>query len=433
MVRVYKGEAVQPFVQAMQTRRVDVIGIGDSNQILSGHGWDHGMQAGLARRLPMYATSLLACRENSGNGNAAGYRYKVFTVDAGVSSGAPAELDAYGGPGPHLQGYCYLQAGQTISRTGARGLTIEADCPLDVNANLRFEFHYGTFPEGAGSSSFRPGIRKNQPGWNGLASGPVIDPVTGSYGMAHVDVTLPAAMRNVPLNGGFAMTNTQDAVGPFFGYYIRAVNMDRPAGFSYHTLVYAGGQSARGMAQQLQNTHPTFANYYFQQMRRTQLEHASDVRIVVIINAGLNDRNESQPSVGPLKINDGDSPDAFADNVQAIIDWFTSTWQTHGWPADELAFVVMPSHPIALPDDGELASYRLAGRDVADRNTRTAAVDLAAITDADEMASQGWYISSSDRNHLSQAGLEAVGLRLVDALLGQSRHHRPSVSLAASI
>src|SRR5262245_24536385 len=79
----------------LNTSRVDFVGIGDSNQLLSGAGWDHGFQFALSKQFTMWATGLISANENDGNGAGVGYRYSWLFGNVLSSTGAPAELDVY--------------------------------------------------------------------------------------------------------------------------------------------------------------------------------------------------------------------------------------------------------------------------------------------------------------------------------------------------
>ncbi len=52
------AEALAPFFDQAASGRVDVVGIGDSNQLYAGHGWDTGWAVALAERYGLYATGL---------------------------------------------------------------------------------------------------------------------------------------------------------------------------------------------------------------------------------------------------------------------------------------------------------------------------------------------------------------------------------------
>src|SRR5689334_6581061 len=54
---VYHGEQLLPFMQATRAQRVDIAGIGDSNQIIFGdYGHSHGQQKAWADQVGLYGS-----------------------------------------------------------------------------------------------------------------------------------------------------------------------------------------------------------------------------------------------------------------------------------------------------------------------------------------------------------------------------------------
>jgi hypothetical protein len=399
-------------VQATAHSRVDFVALGDSNQAFGGTGWDQGFAlALLARGAQMYATQLLTPRENAGNGAGLGYLYnaKVNGTSGAASTGAPAAIqEVFAFSSPH--NYLYGESGTVLAFGQASGgILLNATCPLNVDANLDWEFHYGTFDSGSGE--FRIGIRRDDSPFSGLATSALTSTNTGNIGVTKVTVQLAAATRGYPLNGGFAMTNTGsvNVTGPFCGGWVRVINTDRTAGFSYHSMRAAGGESLRDYLRALQEDWTdTSIAYYLQQMRTHQ---GSRKRICVMVNSGVNDRSETETSLGPQPVADGDSADAYADNLRGIINKIRGVWVTQGWPIAELVFIVSPSHPVSAPNDAELESYLVAAQQVATEYDCVCVVPFQELTNFAEMDGQSWYASGADRNHLSANGYTALATK----------------------
>lgn len=387
-------------------RRVDFVGIGDSNQLFESSGWDEGWQHALGTTFDMYATGLVAPQQNNGNGYGTGYRYAGLTHNQLVTTGAPSELaqfidDRLG----NIHEYGYLDAG-SATQTRFTGLNINANCDINPSDTLRFDFHYGTFVDGAGS--FQPAIRRGSSPFNRLLTGLTVQTSTGVHGMSTASLRLPAASRPYALQAGYAVPGVADIRAPFFGGYIRATNTGRSTGFSYHTQVYLAGRTLRDMAIRLQNASDTYLNHFYSLVRQEQLSQnpAEPGRVIITINSGLNDRNEDEPSVGPMQIADGDSAAAYADNLNAIIDRIESAWPSTGGSIDELFFLVMPSHPIGEPNSPEefkMVGYRDAARQVATARPRVLTVDLSRLTDHNSIAAAGYY-DGAGRAHLEARG-----------------------------
>ncbi|MEO0511457.1 MAG: GC-type dockerin domain-anchored protein [Planctomycetota bacterium] len=142
-------------------------------------------------------------------------------------------------------------------------------------------------------------------------------------------------------------------------------------------------------------------------------------RIVFTINSGLNDRNEQEPSVGPAGVVDGDSAEAYRDNLVALIGRIETLYADRVGDVSELFFLVIPSHPVdeagsAL--EAELAGYREAARDFAVSRDRVLVADISQLTSSVEMDQSGWY-ASDGREHLTFAGYRELGSRVVSEVL----------------
>lgn len=405
------GSPVTVMLRAMTTQHVDFVGIGDSNQLLSGYGWDHGWQYALSLLYPMYASGLISANENAGAGSGSGYKYNYLNGnDIGAITGAPAQLEAFWKSIGH-NNYGYLDDAGTFGSSNT-GLALAADCPLDVNAALTFRFHYGTFPSGTGS--MYPCVRRGSSPFTAL-NAQMLNQVTGSYGMTSQDITLPAAARSYPLEGNWQFVSTV-MQGPAFLTFVHAMNTQRSAGFSYSTLLGLGGYSLRGMLDVLQTMTDSAVTHYFGIIRARQAQ--TDKKIVIPIHSGMNDRNETNPSLGPNPVADGDSPEAYADNLHGICNRLEAIWTLNAWPLTELTFLFDPSFPTSTPDDAELISYRAAARTVASSRVRCQVVDEAELVTHAQLLAGGEYASAGvDTVHRSQLGYENGGVRKLNALL----------------
>lgn len=408
--------ALAPFFERARDARVDVVAIGDSNQAYGGIGWDHGWTLALSERFGLYATGLLSAGENAGNGSGLGYTYQgfsTFSTGAFDYSGAPAVLDNLlpgSSPVPPLN-YLYLPEGESNGGFLNTGVFTEAGSPLDTNAALRFHLVSAEFA-GVGPGSCQLSIRLQQPPYSHLVSGPATSTRAADYGARDVTLDLPAAPRNAALNFRPSPWGT-NLVGPFLAYYMRVENLDRDLGVSFHTLYANGGQSARDMAAALLSASDEQLSLYFSRVRALQ---AAPRAVLVRVNTGLNDRNETLVSLGPAAVTDADSAAAFSDNMTAIFARIEAIWSLNGWPPEELYYLISVSHPVSTPDDAELVSYREAAEALAVSHPRTAATRFDRLTDSSEMLTNGWYqAGGGDRNHLTLAAFVALSRREVDA------------------
>ncbi|TIL54403.1 SGNH/GDSL hydrolase family protein [Mesorhizobium sp.] len=404
----------------MTIGKVDFVGIGDSNQILSGHGWDHGFQYALtALGFPMWATGLISQNENNGSGSGQGYLYNRNGSLVGAVSGAPADLDKYlnKGLGSIFPAYyTYIADGGSFGSTLANGLVVVGTCPLDTSAALAFDGYYGTFTSGAGA--FRPFARWEETPFTTLSDPGTMSTNTGAYGIQKVTLTVAADPARVGKQVGMRWTRPSVAgiVGPFFCTYMRARNTNRNTGFAYGTLEYRGGQSARTMAYDLQQASNDALTHYFSILRADQ--GSGPKTIVICINSGLNDRNATLASVGTAAIVDGDSAPAFIDNVRAIVDRLKAIWTLNGWDRRELFWLLQVSHPVSTPDDAELVAYRGALEAYALYLDQAQVIDLSVVVPYADLIANGWYLNPvSDHNHLTQAGYEGASLAILKATL----------------
>lgn len=411
---VANASAIHPFFERAAVARVDVVGIGDSNHAYAGHGWDEGWQRALAERYRAYASPLFSMGENAGNGSGLGWLVQAHSINpTGVLtwSGAPAALNPLLPPGILVLNYAYLAEGSFGAATNTAGVYMQATSPIDVSAALRFRIVSGVFA-GAGAGSFQPFVRMGQPPWSWLVTGSAVSTRGPTWGTRVDWIDLPAAARTTALD--FRVTPWgQAVVGPFLGYYQRVENLQRSTGASFSTLQAWGGQSARDMAEALQTMPDAMLDLYFSEIRALQGPQKS---VLIRINTGLNDRNETLPSRGPAAIKEGPSAAAFVDNLRALILRITGTWQRNGWPTDELFFLLSVSHPVSDPEDKQLVSYREAAVVLCAEFPRTAVTRFDRLTDHAEMLASGWYqAGGTDVNHLTANAFHELARREIDA------------------
>lgn len=491
MAAIYKRTAVQPAFDLMRTRRVDVIMIGDSNQLFGGTGRDHGWGYALRNAYGLYSTGLIAPCSNFGSGNGQGYLASLIAANVPLSfptstltgtvsttngsktvtgSGTSFLTDLVEGQPIFLSSASYATVKTIESDTSltlvssvtvsAAGQTVTvypivpeelrrfSDTPLNedqvfiafppfyvgtstlagsapngvfilrgfgTNKALTGHAYVGNFPTGSGS--FRAGFRRedNFQLFNYAASPTSTN--GGAYGMVRRDFASTAldAREGVDTSFRVIFNGGDSIIAPFFLAYYRVSDPSRTAGACVHTLVFRGGRSLRRMALDLQQINDDTLSYNLQASCDLQTGAKT---AVVVISSGLNDRNETGASVGPLAVADGDSPEAYADNIQAIINRVSESWIDAGHLAANLFFAIEPSHPISSPNDTELEAYIDAARDVADANPRTCVIDMTELTSYEEMQANGWYAATNDRAHLSTVGYECLGTKAISEFVG---------------
>jgi len=419
-IGLMQRNAISGLLSRLRSGRVDFVGIGDSNQIFGGHGWDLGFPYALiASGYPMWATGLIVNNEASGTGAGAGYSYNRNSPGGsgltGAVSGAPADLEKYMDKGAGLLYpsfyYSYVAAASSISAVNNGLQLLPGLGGLDETAAIDFDHWWGSFDSGSGS--FTRYLRRGESPFTEIVNPPSINTNTGAFGMNRSTVSMSANVARAGWKIQFLAANA--AVGPYFGTFMRARQLNRTAGFSYGTLDYRGGQSLRTMAYDLQQASDETLTHYFTILRDDQ--ESDLITIAICVNSGLNDKNETLASVGPAAVADGDSPEAYVDNFDAIRARIEAIWNLNAWDPQELFWIVFPSHPISDPDDAELLTYRAAISAHLTGDSRAQVVDISALTDETEMLANGWYQSAgADRSHLTQAGYEQLSMRILGAV-----------------
>ena len=410
------GFALTEFFDAATKERVDVVCLGDSNQLHYGGGWDRGWSRALQRRLGVYATGVLTPGEGNGVGLGLGEGYSTIATGPGplqIGSG-PEYVDerfnaARADLSPHS--YVYLPEGNASSQMV--GVRLFDYAPFDVHDRLNFHYTYGVFG-GFGEGSFQPSVRSEEPPYTEYFRAPMTstrDGIVGSFKVRTGTLELPAFRRPAQLSFRFS-PNGRPITGPFVAYGMRIEHSDSRKGASLNTLYAKGSQSSRDMAAALIASEDASLTLFFSQVRML-----GSTRVLVRINTGVNDRTENLASVGPERVLNGSSPAAYEDNLIAIISRIREIWRLNEWDERELHFVITPSHPQSSPEVQPMVGYREAARSVADRFARTASVDYSKIVSAHQMAQRRWYYAPFDFSHLSDLGFESLSLLELDSLI----------------
>jgi lysophospholipase L1-like esterase len=406
----FNRDALGGFFRAAAVGRVDIVCIGDSNQLLLGHGWDEAYIRVVSDRWGLYATGLVSGGENAGNGAGTGWTYQGLFPPPGngfAFGGALSPLDPLFNAPALMQPLAPMSVipGQGVNPNVNIGVLLNADCPLDVNAALRYWVAYASFAPGSGAW-LRPSVRLADEPYSELAraAAPVnaATAVGGTPGIGLTSLDLPAA--TTPRGAvNFRPTVFGEAFsGPFTQYLGRVENTQRERGVSVHTLYALGGQSARDMGEALLATSDAGLSLYFSMVRQLQ---GPNKAVLVRIGTGVNDRSETLPSLGTPPVTPGNYPEAFKANLRAIIDRVRGIWTLNGWSQTELYFLIAPSTPIqGPPDDSLLQAYR----DIADQLSlevpRTAVTHFERLTSVRDLSANDWILYDVDTFHLEAPG-----------------------------
>jgi len=391
-------------------RRIDILAIGDSNQAFGGIGWDHGMQFALSKTFGLYATGILTTGESGGAGQALGYYAAGGDRDAAAAeTGAPTVLDNYMDGNLFPQNYSYLAAATFVQGFGLFLTTPSTEDPFNVlNEDFKIHYCYGTFDAGAGS--FTPGIRLEKSPWTNYVTGSPISTNTGVEEVAFTSLNSGVGPRPDQIACRFGHVGTT-VTAPYLSYFWRGEIEARTFGISYTSMYSLGGTSMYDMAAAFIAAHDNSILLNLSEARRLQESAGYSPKIVMMVNAGINDRNEtSTPSLGPDAIIDPDSAEAYVDNFKALVSRVESVWNAN-YSDGGIYWMVVPSHPISDPDDAELISYRLAMEVYAATVPNIDSVDISTLTNFNEMTSSGWY-DGGGPEHLTELGYEQISRKI---------------------
>lgn len=401
---------IREILELAETRRIDIISVGDSNQLYYAYGWQDGWSYSLGARYPMYATPLLGAGRNVGIGLALGVDENIIMVPLGAPSGWTQFNDPISGiddtPYGYLTPVIETRPGVDSGMRLVVGHATWGQNNFNADQKLRAHFSYGVGP--IGGMIFQPGVRQTL-GVN--VSHTPINTFAEDYAIQQDWIDCPAGVRNAnDLEFNWFQEGSDPLVGPFFGLYMRFENIEQHNGFSNHTLYWTGGAGARLCAVNLQSASDAHLIGYFGFIRDLQ---PADKKILIRIAFGGNDRSDPEPSVGPLGGLASNSAKGVEDNHLAIINRIKEIWQTAGWDVEELTFLLVGNHqkPVEPPGFG----FRGVISDLAKEERRVGFVNLGALSDPLEMTQNEWYYESGA--HLTVEGYKAITFREIAALL----------------
>lgn len=391
------------------TSRVDLVMIGDSNQLYNGYGFTCGLEKALITRFGCYASPIIGV---GGGFSGGGIGYTASGVDnSGLanSSGAASSVSKY-----TILPYGHIVSGSTTA-SGGLGLIGGAFATEDA-----IDFYFASLASSTYTNgTYRAGVRLGVSPYSQIAVSSNNTSTSGNIDHLEIEklsISADATRAGKNVEARFSIPG-YTVSGPFTGLYSRAERPNANTGISTHTLYGAGGQSAWDMAKWLIDSDDSALSQFFAETRRLQLSKKLSPIIVVYINSGFNDRNEgNKPSLGPFRSLSPTSADAYVDNIRAIQSRITRIWSINGWDTSELFWLIVPSHRIADPDDSVLVSYRSAIKLATINDFQTSVIDLGALMTQAQGTANGWYAAGQNYLHLSNTGYDAMGQILVSQI-----------------
>lgn len=411
---VFHADQLLPFIEAAGTRRVDIAGIGDSNQLHDGGGHQYGMQKAWADQFGMYATGVLPASA-SGGWPIAQVGYNSGGSFPSQATPAPASLAQYslaGGDG-FPASYAYLPSGSTDDYTSLAIYPQQSGGAGTLNGagTIRFHYTYGTFTSGSGA--FYPTAALPVSSTVLASNSAGVQTNTGTSGIVDGYLDIPDDPTGARRQNG-ASLSFGPITGPFFATYERAENLTVSHGIAYSTLLAQGGKSARDAALSLLSAPDTALQEWLRQS--TTLQNGTPMLMVNILHGG-NDRNQSLLSVGPHPA-PTNTPAGFEDNLNAIVTRIRQVWTQQGYDPKNLYFLLggYQSTPMTW-DGGTTANLETGAMAFADSTYNVAVVRGTQLLSAATMQADGYYYQDGGFAHMTQAGYENVDRITTEALL----------------
>lgn len=349
------NEGTAQWVQAARTGRADMLVVGDSVVWSGGHGWDAGLIAGLGKRLGVAGTGLVVDGGLTGEGEQYGH-FNSWHQTWDRSLEAIPETRR----GHAVRGWG-LTAGATVPATWVGFGVTDGDL-FDTSAAYHWHVWTASPEHGGTMGAFR---RIGASPYSRLATIQPQATTTPTSGLQHTVFDFPAQpnAQGVPHNFFFeAITDTSVL-------YSRLVRPNKP-GVTVTSWGY-GGRSTRDFYTD-QYPGPTMTTEGRAAFLNSLVYDGSG-KLNVLIAEGFNDRNEQDRSLaGTLP---GNSPQAFAENVSALIDQFRSDWQQAGKAPGDLSFTLLGMYEIVGSNE-LLRDYAIALRNLALSNSAISFIDV---------------------------------------------------------
>lgn len=388
-------------IRSSAYRPIDIVTVGNS-KVLFGptakEGWHTALARGLAARTGMWATAwypIMSAQNSLGNQGAS----ETASNNAGNGTNVlPSGYDDFVYPN---QSAVYVASGG-LSANG-KIISIQAASPLNVNSALRYTVAVGGFAAGSGGS-VRPAARFGDTPFSliGQATAPFPTDFGAGQRALVQGLTIPAATRNRPLQFGPYVSGGTADVGPnvYFGH--RVEDTAKQNGISNHALLPLPGNSLREIATAFAAIPDARLITYFGTLRTMQMARGWKPRIVVIVQEGMNSRNDQVGSVGPIGGLAGDTGPGYVDNAKAAYNRVRAIWDRKGWDKDELTFLFIIDE-FAVENEPKLLAFEASMREWV---SSARGMDLLAMNNVitwPEMLAAGFVGQGGDDVHKTPA------------------------------
>lgn len=379
-------------MQAARQSRADLLLLGDSVVFSQGHGWDAGfIQAG-SEIFGLAGTGLVDGFGGEGEGYSINpYHQSNWSADPGL---LPESKHGF-----RWRNRAYSAASMPI---GGYGAYVVAS-PLDPNA--AYDWHLWTAaPEGGGSFS---AFRRTAKGYARISNLPPVTVQTPAEGLAHTVLSFPT--NNVA--PGAAQEMLLENATNVTVFYSRLL---RPGakGITVSSWGYGGHSTLDFLTDMWQGQGMSAAGraQWF-----SALTDGGSGKLNVVIIEGFNDRNETTPSVN--NIGRPNSPEAFADNMKALVGTVRSDWIASGKDPDDLSFTLVATYKDYWEQqpDWLLGKYAAELEKIARTDPSISFIDLYSMApDWNQANALGYML---DTTHLSREGAMVYSRMILDAMV----------------
>jgi lysophospholipase L1-like esterase len=364
--------------------------IGDSVVWAGGDGWDAGFIRASADKLGVAGTGIIANSRYTGEGEG----YANYGSYNGWSEN-PADVPA--GKQKFVLRSTSTTAGNSAKGGFGWGISDNTGI-LDPQDHL--QMHVWHDSSAAGTLGYLE--RNGAAPFNGLFWGPTAATSPNPTGLTHTVLDFPKGAAGASGDREFFLNDTKNTSV----YYSRMLNPEAK-GVTVSSWGY-GGQSTYAFEQLYAGWDKAGRLEYL-----NALVDAGSGKLNVVIAEGFNDRNETRTSLGGNP--DGDSPEAFADNMRALMNIIRADWTDAGNADGDLSFTLLGTYDIVDRDDPELIAYAAQLAQIAQADPRVSFVNLRDITPAYPEAQAAGYLT--DGLHLSRAGALAYSSAAMTAIV----------------
>jgi hypothetical protein len=171
-------------------------------------------------------------------------------------------------------------------------------------------------------------------------------------------------------------------------------------------MEFRGGATLTQIATDITQAQTGFVTTLLKQARLRQIAAGGSGRVLICIQGGVN-RTDWSPSTPSIAIT----------AVETIKSNIRSAWTAAGYPAGDLLFLFMVSHPIDS-GDASLTVLRTYAQNYYSQSSDTLFVNLNTIAPYTTIIQNNWY-DSGGNEHLEEVcrGYEAISSRVISNIL----------------